>query len=155
MEIFLANPFGCMYGAQSRLQDRAPSSFFGWFGWYTFPIPVDMYPAFLNAPGQDDTSSPRKVRKLSLKFQILVVSGLLPLKKLLREGLHTPCCTYARVNTIERAASASIWGVTSPLRPFVKPSSFRRSSTTMYSRFFAFAGAGAGRGGEENDQRGQ
>ena len=64
------------------------------------PSPVLMYPFCLNAcgnvvhnsPGLPAESTP-DWRKDVLKFQVLVWSGLLPVKKELREGPHTACCT--------------------------------------------------------------
>ena len=57
------------------------------------PMPVEVKPAFLKAPGHDEMQSPRLVRKESLKFQIFVVSGRRPERKEFRLGEHTPCWT--------------------------------------------------------------
>ena len=52
----------------------------------------------------------------------------------MRDGLHTACCAYARVNAVPRRASASMLGVLTGEGPNVPPSG-RRSSTDMKSTF--------------------
>jgi hypothetical protein len=60
---------------------------------HTLPIAVVSQPAFLNAPGNDEIALPSTLRNEPLKFQICVVSGRRPDRKLFREGLQTPCWT--------------------------------------------------------------
>jgi hypothetical protein len=46
-----------------------------------------------------------------MKFHVRVLSGRLPVMKLLRDGEHTVCWQYARSNTVDDAASLSRFGV--------------------------------------------
>lgn len=39
-------------------------------GWYTLPMPVVNHPAFLKAPGKEETALPSTSRNDPLKFQI-------------------------------------------------------------------------------------
>lgn len=62
------------------------------------------------------------------------MSGLRPVRRESREGLHTAIWQYALSKTTDLAASLSKFGAIIPVFPYM-PNSVRRSSNIIYRRF--------------------